>query len=77
MQTSETQTNFNHAEMKLGSYINDNYSNTEASVDIAIQNTSTRAQGMCSGCKQLVPELAAKNKKLDITIYHGTTGANP
>lgn len=63
--------------MKLGSYINDNFGNTNAKVDIAVQNTSVTYPGMCAGCQTTIPNLGLNNGKMQITIYHGTTGQNP
>ncbi|MCG8284442.1 VENN motif pre-toxin domain-containing protein [Acinetobacter seifertii] len=70
-------TNTNHAELKLGSYISDNFGKTYAKVDIAVQNTSTSKPGMCTGCGNNVPNLGIENSNLDLTIYHGSTGKNP
>jgi hypothetical protein len=69
--------NTNHAEMKLGSYISDNFSDINATVDIAVQNTSRAAPGMCAGCVQTMPNLAVKNPNLQINLYQGSTLSNP
>ena len=74
--------NFNHAEMKLASHINDTYGNTKADVNIAVQNTSNQVAGACSYCsgKQgntSVGNLGALNPNMNINFYHGTTGVNP
>ncbi len=70
------QPNKNHAEMKLASYINDNFGNVNAIVDIAVQNTSVKAPGMCFGCSQTIPTLPIQNPNLKVNIYQGTTGVN-
>ena len=66
--------NLNHAEKKLASYIQDNYSGKEVKVDIGVQNTSKGVRGMCPNCNSLMFDFYQKNPKIDITIYEGTTG---
>ncbi|WBA55312.1 GNAT family N-acetyltransferase [Providencia sp. 21OH12SH02B-Prov] len=50
--TSNGQTNYNHAEQKLFSDINDNYKGKNAEIAIAVENTSQKVPGMCDGCQQ-------------------------
>jgi filamentous hemagglutinin len=71
------QSNINHAEVKLGSYINDKFGNTGAVVDIAVQNTSAKAPGMCAGCAQVMPNLSINNPNIKVNLYQGSTGAKP
>ena len=72
------QSNSNHAEMKIASYIKDNYSNIgPVKVEIAVENTSVKKVGMCSGCQQSIPNLAKENPNFETTVYHGSTGKNP
>ncbi len=73
------QSNEYHAEQKLYSYIQDNFSGSSAKVTVAIQNTSKRLnnQGMCLGCNANTPVFAADNPNLDLDIYHGSTKENP
>lgn len=80
--TVKGQDNHNHAEMKLASYINSTYANTDAKVNIAVQNTSDTKAGACSYCrgqegKTPVSNLGLMNPNMNVTIYHGTTGVNP
>ena len=49
--TIKGQDNHNHAEMKLASHINSTYANTDAKVNIAVQNTSDTKAGACSYCR--------------------------
>lgn len=74
--------NYNHAEMKLGDYINQKYSGTNAQVDVAVQNTSNRNAGVCNLCQGKdggtpFSNLGRTNPNMNITVYHGTTGVNP
>lgn len=69
--------NRNHAEMKLGDYINENYGSTNSKVEIAVQNTSKGNPGMCDGCQVNLPTLAKRNPNLEIQIYEGSTRLNP
>ena len=74
--------NFNHAEMKLASYINDMYGNVNANVSIAVQNTSNRVAGACPACRGQVgntpvSNLGLMNPNMNVNFYHGTTGVNP
>jgi filamentous hemagglutinin len=71
------QLNTNHAEMKLGSYINDNFAQVNAKIDIAVQNTSASRPGMCAGCSVTMPNLSIKNPNLKINIYQGSTNSGP
>jgi filamentous hemagglutinin len=70
-------TNFNHAEQKLFSYIQDTYSGRQAQVSIAVQNTSTGNPGMCSGCQATSGTFATSNPGFSVKIYQGSTGVNP
>ncbi|WP_231724714.1 two-partner secretion domain-containing protein [Leptotrichia sp. oral taxon 847] len=69
--------NLNHAEKKLASYIQDNYSGKEVKVDIGVQNTSIKNSGMCPNCNSSMFDFAKDNPDMRITIYEGTTGINP
>jgi len=69
--------NLNHAEKKLASYIQDNYSGKEVKVDIGVQNTSIKNSGMCTNCNSSMFDFAKDNPDMRITIYEGTTGKNP
>ena len=69
--------NLNHAEKKLASYIQDNYSGKEVKVDIGVQNTSIKNSGMCTNCNSSMFDFAKDNPDMRITIYEGTTGINP
>lgn len=74
--------NYNHAEMKLGDYINQKYSGTNAQVDVSVQNTSNRNAGVCNLCQGKdggtpFSNLGRMNPNMNITVYHGTTGVNP
>ena len=66
--------NLNHAEKKLASYIQDNYSGKEVKVDIGVQNTSKEVRGMCPNCNSSMFDFAKDNPDMRITIYEGTTG---
>ena len=67
----------NHAEKKLASYIQDNYSGKEVKLDIGVQNTSKGVRGMCPNCNSLMFDFAKDNPNMRITIYEETTGINP
>ena len=69
--------NYNHAEKKLASYIQDNYSGRGAKVEIGVQNTSADFPGMCVNCKSSMFDFGKNNPDINITIYEGTTGINP
>ncbi|NUE67753.1 hypothetical protein, partial [Snodgrassella sp. ESL0253] len=75
--TSATQTNYNHAEQKLFSYIHDTFKGQKADVNIAVQNTSKYEPGMCVGCGSTSQSFAEANKGFNIKIFQGTTGKNP
>ncbi len=75
--SSATQTNYNHAEQKLFSHIQDTYKGQQANVNIAVQNTSKEQAGMCVGCGNTSKTFAEANKTFNINIYQGTTGARP
>ena len=70
-------TNYNHAEIKLASYLQDNYKGQRINVNMAIQNTSRRSVGMCNGCSQSMPDFARQNRNFNIKIYEGSTMRNP
>ena len=69
--------NLNHAEKKLASYIQDNYSGKGVKVDIGVQNTSIKNSGMCPICNSSMFDFFKNNPDMRITIYEGTTGINP
>ena len=75
--TSTTQTNYNHAEQKLFSYIQDTYKGQNADINVAVQNTSKYEPGMCVGCGSTSQSFAEANKNFNINIFQGTTGKNP
>lgn len=75
--TSSTQTNYNHAEQKIFSYIQDSYKGKEAIINISVENTSISNPGMCNGCSKTAPNFAENNPKFTINIYQGTTGQRP
>lgn len=75
--TSTIQTNYNHAEQKLFSYIYDTYKGQKADVNIAVQNTSKNESGMCVGCGSTSQIFAKSNEDININIFQGTTGKNP
>ncbi|MBB3387175.1 filamentous hemagglutinin, partial [Rhizobium sp. BK609] len=69
--------NFNHAEQKLFSYIQDNFAGKNAQVSIAVQNTSIGSPGMCQGCQATSGTFATSNPNFNVKIYQGSTGVNP
>ncbi|KMW73117.1 hypothetical protein TI10_08285 [Photorhabdus luminescens subsp. luminescens] len=75
-QNSDTQSNFNHAEQKLFSHIQDAYKGQKANVNIAVQNTSRNEPGMCTGCGNTSQTFAEMNKEFNVNIYQGSTGTN-
>ena len=75
--TSTTQTNYNHAEQKLFSHIQDTYKGQNADINLAVQNTSKYEPGMCVGCGSTSQSFAEANKNFNINIFQGTTGKNP
>ena len=66
--------NWNHAEKKIVSYAQDNYSGKISKIEISVQNNSLIFPGMCEGCNKSMFDFYQKNPKTDITIYEGTTG---
>jgi hypothetical protein len=70
-------TNYNHAEQKLMSHIQEKYSKKAANVSIGVQNTSASSPGMCSGCTITSSDFAENNPLFDITFYEGSSGVNP
>ena len=66
--------NWNHAEKKIASYAQDNYSGKISKIEISVQNNSLIFPGMCEGCNKSMFDFYQKNPKTDITIYEGTTG---
>lgn len=69
--------NINHAEKRIFEYINANYSNQPINVKIAVENTSARSQGMCSGCSISINDLSNRMPKMTIQMFQGSTGRNP
>jgi len=72
-----TQTNFNHAEQKLFSHIQDNYAGQNVNVNVAVQNTSAGSPGMCTGCSTTSGTFASGNTGFNINIFQGSSGVNP
>jgi len=70
-------TNFNHAEQKLMSYLQETYSGRQARVSIGVQNTSVSNPGMCSGCTITSRSFAENNPLFDIKFFEGSSGVNP
>ena len=50
---------------------------SSATVNVAVQNTSTENPGMCISCQQTMPNLGIQNLNMKINIFQGTTGKNP
>lgn len=69
--------NYNHAEMKLFSYIKDSYSATPTKVTMAIQNTANTEKnpaGLCTGCVFTSSTGFTKDLPfVNLTIFHGST----
>lgn len=65
--------NFNHAEMKIGSYINDTYRGRPVKVDIAVENTGDKIIGLCNPCIKTIPNLGKQNPNMTISVFHGST----
>lgn len=63
----------NHAEKNIFEYINTAYANQRVTVKLGVENTNSRAPGMCGGCGTAVRDLSRNNKNLNITIYQGST----
>lgn len=70
-------TNFNHAEQKLMSYIQESYSGSRANILIGVENTSKSMPGMCSGCSITSRSFAENNPLFNIRFYEGSSGLNP
>ncbi|MBV6748663.1 hemagglutinin repeat-containing protein, partial [Pseudomonas chlororaphis] len=70
-------TNFNHAEQKLMSYLQQIYSGERANVSIGVQNTSVSNPGMCAGCTLTSQDFAGNNPLFNIKFFEGSTGVNP
>ncbi|CDH20128.1 conserved hypothetical protein [Xenorhabdus bovienii str. kraussei Quebec] len=70
-------TNFNHAEQKLFSHIQDAYKDQKANINISVQNTSRTEQGMCMSCGYTSQNFAEMNKNFNVNIFQGSTGVNP
>jgi len=70
-------TNFNHAEQKLMSHIQEAYKGANAKISIGVQNTSLSKPGMCSGCSITSTSFAYNNPLFNIKFFEGTTGVNP
>lgn len=76
--SSITQTNFNHAEHKLFSYIKDNYAGQKVDIKISVENTSKIKPGMCNGCNGSGVKFAEEmGENANIHIYQGSTGKRP
>ncbi|VEJ56823.1 hemagglutinin repeat-containing protein [Pragia fontium] len=76
--SSTTQTNYNHAEHKLFSYMKDNYSGQKVDVKISVENTSKIKPGMCNGCNGSGVKFAEEmGENFNIQMYQGTTGKRP
>jgi hypothetical protein len=71
------QQNRNHAEKKIYSYLQDTYSGERIQVDLAVQNNSASAPGMCAGCQASAPAFAHENPGFTINIYEGSSNVNP
>ncbi|MDO4895571.1 hypothetical protein [Moraxella sp.] len=69
--------NENHAEKRIFEYINSVYNNQGINVKIAVENTSTKSVGMCTGCTSSIQDLSNQQPKLRITMFHGSTKTNP
>lgn len=70
--------NRNHSEMKLFSYIKDNYRDQSTKVTMSIQNTSKSSEGMCEGCVFSGSIYFAKDMPfMNLSIFHGSTRQNP
>jgi filamentous hemagglutinin len=65
------QGNNNHAEKKLMSYMQDNYSDKPAKVTITSQNTNDENPGMCIGCQYSNDNFGLENPTFTINMYHG------
>jgi len=70
-------TNFNHAEQKLMSYVQENYPNIKANVSVGVQNTSISKPGMCSGCSITSRSFAENNPLYNVKFFEGTSRINP
>ncbi|WP_025128595.1 VENN motif pre-toxin domain-containing protein, partial [Pseudomonas sp. PH1b] len=70
-------TNFNHAEQKIMSYLQQFYSGQKVKVSIGVQNTSAAKPGMCSGCSVTSKTFAENNPLFDVRFFQGTSGVNP
>lgn len=69
--------NENHAEKRIFEYINSAYNNQRVNVKIAVENTSAKSVGMCTGCTTSIQDLSRQQPKLRITMFHGSTKTNP
>ncbi|MCY0964165.1 hypothetical protein [Parathalassolituus penaei] len=70
-------TNYNHAEQKIMSYLQETYSGQQARVSVGVQNTSVSNPGMCSGCAITSNRFAENNPLFDIRFFEGSLGVNP
>jgi len=68
------QNNYNHAEKKLMSYMQDNYSGQSGTVTITSQNTFLDKPGMCTSCKFSNVGFATNNPSFTIEMHHGVKG---
>ena len=72
--SGQIENNLKHAEMKLGSYLEQQFSTSNKRVDIhmAVQNTNPKSSGICTwGCQKTIPNLGVKNNNMNINLYHG------
>jgi len=67
------QNNINHAEKKLMSYMQDNYSGQSANVTITSQNTFADKPGMCTSCTFSNVGFGTNNPSFTINMFHGVT----
>jgi filamentous hemagglutinin len=70
-------TNFNHAEQKLMSYLQDTYAGKSANISIGVENTSASKPGMCLGCAITSRKFAGDNPLFDVRFFEGSSGVNP
>jgi hypothetical protein len=70
-------TNYNHAEQKIMSYLQETYSGQQARVSVGVQNISVSNPGMCSGCAITSNRFAENNPIFDIRFFEGGSGFNP
>ena len=66
--------NSNHADMKVFSWLRDNFSGRKVIVEMAVQNSSQSYQGMCPGCGQAARWLAVNEENFTIHIFQDSIG---